>query len=281
MFNGARPGDECDRPPTLGASGVSAFGRLRSTPTRPNGLASLAGAPSAPAERGSIERLVAKGEIATAIAVRAAVRLMRSANLLCVGHKDRMDIRFTFATTAGKFYIYTVCIKSGGIMTKFKKHPGGRPTLYRREYCEQIVDAMAIGLSGEAAAAKIGISARSLFNWQGRHPEFLQAIQEGRQKCLLFWEERAIAIANGEPGNVQMTTLALKNRSRAAYGWHHDSQRVEHSGPDGAPVAIETAARNTIDVSRMSADDRDALRGILLRAGAREESQSKIGYSED
>lgn len=86
MFNGARPGDECDRPPTLGASGVSAFGRLRSTPTRPNGLASVAGAPFAPAERGSIERLVAKGEIATAIAVRAAVRLMTSANLLCVGH---------------------------------------------------------------------------------------------------------------------------------------------------------------------------------------------------
>ena len=133
----------------------------------------------------------------------------------------------------------------------------------------------------EAAAARIGISARSLFNWQRQHPEFLQAIQEGRQKCLLFWEERAIAIANGEPGNVQMTTLALKNRSRAAYGWHHDSQRVEHSGPDGAPVAIETTARNTIDVSSMSVEDRDALRGILLRAGGRDEGQARIGHSED
>ncbi len=166
-------------------------------------------------------------------------------------------------------------------MTKFSKHPGGRPTLYRRECCDQIIEAMATGLSAEAAAARIGISARSLFYWQRQHPEFLQAIQEGRQKCLLFWEERAIAIANGEPGNVQMTTLALKNRSRAAYGWHHDSQRVEHSGPDGAPVAIETSTRNTIDVSSMSVEDRDALRGILLRAGARDEDQARIGHSED
>jgi hypothetical protein len=41
-----------------------------------------------------------------------------------------------------------------------------------------------------AAAAKIGISARSLFNLQKQHPEFLQAIQEGRQRSQLWWEER-------------------------------------------------------------------------------------------
>ncbi|MSP76092.1 MAG: hypothetical protein EXR12_08145 [Rhodospirillaceae bacterium] len=161
------------------------------------------------------------------------------------------------------------------------KHPGGRPTLYRPVFCDQIVEAMATGLSAEAAAARIGISARSLFYWQRQHPEFLQAIQEGRHKCLLFWEERALEMAGGAPGNSQIVILALKNRSRAAYGWHHDSQRVEHSGPDGAPVAIETSTRNTIDVSSMSVEDRDALRGVLLRAVAREEGQARIGQSED
>src|SRR5476649_1796084 len=116
------------------------------------------------------------------------------------------------------------------------KHAGGRPTLYRREFCSQIVEAMATGLSAEAAAAEIGVSARSLFNWQRQHPEFLQAIQEGRQKCLLWWEQRALAMARGEPGNTQIVTLGLKNRSRAAHGWHHDAQRLEHTGPDGAPL---------------------------------------------
>jgi hypothetical protein len=47
---------------------------------------------------------------------------------------------------------------------------------------------------------------------------------------------------------------------------------MEHSGPGGAPVAIETTARNTIEVRRMSAEDRDALRGILLRAGAQDQA---------
>lgn len=56
---------------------------------------------------------------------------------------------------------------------------------------------------------------------------------------------------------------------------------MEHSGPGAAPVAIETTARNTIDAGRVSADDRHALRGILVRAGALEENQSKTGYGED
>ena len=88
-------------------------------------------------------------------------------------------------------------------------------------------------------------------------------------------------MANGAPGNAQAIQRALSNRSRAASGWHHGAQRLEHFGPDGATVAIETSTRNTIDVSSMSVEDRDALRGILLRAGAREECQARIGQSED
>jgi hypothetical protein len=70
--------------------------------------------------------------------------------------------------------------------------------LHRREYCDRIIAAMGRGLSAEAAAARIGISARSLFYWQQQHPEFLQAIQEGRQRSQLWWEERAIAISQGK-----------------------------------------------------------------------------------
>ena len=59
---------------------------------------------------------------------------------------------------------------------------------------------MATGLSLEAAAAKIGVGARTLFSWQDQHEELRQAIQEGRQRALLFWEEQAISMAKGAPG---------------------------------------------------------------------------------
>ena len=109
----------------------------------------------------------------------------------------------------------------------------GRPTLYTPEQGARIADAMADGLSLEAAAASCGVGPRTAFTWQNEHDEFRQAVEHGRARALLFWEKRAIALANGEPGNAAVVTLGLKNRSRAASGWH-DAQRLEHSGPDGA-----------------------------------------------
>lgn len=144
------------------------------------------------------------------------------------------------------------------------KHPGCRPTSYRPEMGAQLIDAMAGGLSAEAAATKIGIGARTLFAWQQRHPEFQQAIQEGRHRALLFWEEQAISMAKGAPGNAQLVMLALKNRSRAASGWH-DTQRLEHTGNDGGPVQVQQAVK-TIDATLLTLEQRQALREAVLAA---------------
>jgi len=105
-----------------------------------------------------------------------------------------------------------------------------------------------------------------LFYWQREHPEFLQAIQEGRQKALLWWEERALALANGEPGNTQIVSLALKNRSRAAHGWNNDTVKLEHSGPEGGPLQVEPTHK--IDIEALEPEQRDQLREILLNLKA-------------
>jgi len=127
-----------------------------------------------------------------------------------------------------------------------------------------LIEAMANGLSAEAAAAKVGIGPRTLFTWQQQHPEFMQAVQEGRHQALLYWEQRAIAIANGKPGNAQLVTLALKNRSRAASGWHHDVQKTELTGADGG--AIQTEVKTTIDATALGPEARAALRAAILAA---------------
>lgn len=143
--------------------------------------------------------------------------------------------------------------------------PGpGRPTRYSKEISDALVKAMATGLSLEAAAASIGISARVVFDWQNRHPEFLQSVQEGRQQALLFWERKAIAMAEGATGNAQLVMLALKNRSRAASGWH-DAQRLEHTGGDGGPVQVQPVVK-TIDASLLTREQRQALRGAVMAA---------------
>ena len=79
-------------------------------------------------------------------------------------------------------------------------------------------------------------------------------MQEGRQQALLFWERRAIAMAEGAPGNAQLIMLALKNRSRAASGWH-DAQRLEHTGGDGGPVQVQPVLPGTVPVLAWLAEE--------------------------
>jgi len=141
------------------------------------------------------------------------------------------------------------------------ERPIGRPTLYRPELCDQIIEAMGEGLSLEAAGAACGVGTRTVFIWQNQHEEFRQAVEEGRTKALLFWERRAIALSKGESGNAAVITLGLKNRSRAAAGWH-DAQRLEHSGPDGG--AIQQQVTRTLDISTLNDEQLEALEMALL-----------------
>jgi hypothetical protein len=142
---------------------------------------------------------------------------------------------------------------------KHSKKPG-RPTKYHPELGAKIASAMSTGLSLEAAAASCGVGPRTAFTWQNQHEDFRQAVEDGRARSLLFWERRAIAIAGGDSGNASIVALGLKNRSRAASGWH-DAQRLEHSGPEGSPIAVASTA---LEVRSLSKEDRDALKRILL-----------------
>ncbi len=147
------------------------------------------------------------------------------------------------------------------------KHPGGRPTSYRPEMCQRVIDLMAQGRSLDGCAALLGVNPDSLYQWQHRHPEFAEAVRSGRAAATSFWEDRLLDIAKGGSGNAQAIQWALRNRSRAASGWHHDSQRLEHSGPAGGPVAVE-AQVTTLDLSKLTWEQRAALKAVLLAAKA-------------
>ena len=144
------------------------------------------------------------------------------------------------------------------------RHAGGRPSLYSPELGEKIAEAMATGLSLEAAAAACGVGPRTVFTWQNQHDEFRQAVEDGRARSLLFWERRAVALANGEAGNAAVVTLGLKNRSRAASGWH-DAQRLEHSGPDGAAIRTE-AVKPRVNLEALSEEQLEAIEAALKLA---------------
>lgn len=60
----------------------------------------------------------------------------------------------------------------------------GRPTKYKKEYNQQIIDHMKAGKAAVEFAANIGVTEKTLFIWIEKNPSFLQSYELGRTLLL-------------------------------------------------------------------------------------------------
>lgn len=65
--------------------------------------------------------------------------------------------------------------------SKPKKHPGGRPTIWKPEFCELSKKRCLLGATNPELANFLGVSLRTIESWLHTKPEFLRAITEGRE----------------------------------------------------------------------------------------------------
>jgi hypothetical protein len=97
---------------------------------------------------------------------------------------------------------------------------GGRPTKYKKEYCEDLIEHMAQGFSFHSFGGKLLVSARVLFDWLDRHPEFQEAKAVGEYACMYFWEKTGIAGTHGKIKGFQQASFIFNMKARfAKYGW--------------------------------------------------------------
>ena len=146
----------------------------------------------------------------------------------------------------------------------------GRPSSYRGEFCDRIIQLMAEGRSLDGCAALLSVHPDSLNEWQRVHPEFSMAVRAGRAAATAFWEGRLLDVAQGGSGNAQTIQWALRNRSRAASGWDHAHTKLEVSGPDGGAVQLQTEV-TVIDARLLTLEQRHAFKQVLLAAQAQGE----------
>jgi hypothetical protein len=101
------------------------------------------------------------------------------------------------------------------------------PTLYRPEYCDDVVDCLKDGHSLAAFAAKVDVAPKSIYDWMARHPEFADAVTRAQAKSVLWWERRLLDLAQNGQGNAKVVIFGLKNR--APEHWR-DSNHTQMSG---------------------------------------------------
>lgn len=89
-----------------------------------------------------------------------------------------------------------------------------RPSKYKPEYCEQLIEHMREGLSFESFSAVIGVNRDSLYEWTNKHQEFSDAKKVGLDHNLLFWEKVGRNGALGKIPNFNPTTWIFNMKNR-------------------------------------------------------------------
>lgn len=110
-----------------------------------------------------------------------------------------------------------------------------RPTDYREEYCEDVLDYGRAGKSVTWIATEIGVCKQTVHNWMAAHPEFLDAMTRAKELAQRWWEDAGQdgLTAGGFNGSVWSRSMA----ARFPDDWR-EIKGTELSGPGGKPFEV-------------------------------------------
>lgn len=109
----------------------------------------------------------------------------------------------------------------------------GRPSKYKPEYCEDLIEYMSKGHSLTAWCAGKDVIKETAYSWMRENPEFLSAYKNAQQKAQQHWENMLHLTAAGKlKGNLGAQIFWMKNRFRDEW---KDRQDLEFSA---APAEI-------------------------------------------
>lgn len=86
---------------------------------------------------------------------------------------------------------------------------GGRPTVYRPEFCQTVLDDAMLGHTLGATAALIGVARSTLSDWASVHPEFAEAVARAKSIRQRMYEGHLIDMARRGGDSTRMSAVKL------------------------------------------------------------------------
>lgn len=142
-----------------------------------------------------------------------------------------------------------------------KKRPVGRPTKYKPEYCEKIIELAKTGAGMVEWALACDVDRTTLFDWAAAHEEFSTALTRAKLAEQAWWEQAGRSGMYMDKFNALVWKTSVQARFRDDYT---ERQQTELTGANGAPIQVETKTK--IDVGALDPEQRDTLKQILLAA---------------
>ena len=90
----------------------------------------------------------------------------------------------------------------------------GRPTKYKPEYCQLLIDHMSKGYSYQCFGSVVGVAKSTVEDWEKKKAAFRGAKEVGTALSLHFWEKIGInAVCGRIPGfNASAYIFTMKNK---------------------------------------------------------------------
>lgn len=99
----------------------------------------------------------------------------------------------------------------------------GHPTDYKPEFCERVIKLMRKGASKEEIAYRLNVCPRTIYNWEEKHPEFLQAITLGAAHSKGWWMIKGRKNIYNKDFNTALYQINMRNR----FGWDKNEHKVD------------------------------------------------------
>jgi transposase len=143
----------------------------------------------------------------------------------------------------------------------------GRPSKYKPEYCEQVLQLGAKGKSPAQIAAHFHITRQTLENWATNHSDFLAALRLSNVYSQAYWENVGHAGMNKTGFNGNHWKNIVSSRFRDDYAERRVNEIV---GPNGGPLLV--AEQKKIEVRLLAPEEREQLKQLLLSANSVQDS---------
>lgn len=113
----------------------------------------------------------------------------------------------------------------------------GRPTSYKPEYCQEIIDHVGVqGHTIQSFASLINVHIDTIHEWAKVHPTFSEALRLAKNKAEGFWANWLENNLGNKNANAPLVKLYFANR----FNWH-DKSEVKQDIQAKVEISVETA----------------------------------------
>jgi hypothetical protein len=103
----------------------------------------------------------------------------------------------------------------------------GRPTDYRPEFCQMLVDHMKQGFSFKSFGAIIDVCETTITSWASTHDDFLAAKTKGKSFERLYWEKLHNKCSDTGEGSASAIIWAQKNKFPDDYKDRNEPAQIQ------------------------------------------------------